>query len=60
MVLWLKPWESRSLPGLPRTKVFPLYVSRSNKTPLSFGRAAFLFVRQGFVGGKRCFDRTFS
>src|ERR1700735_5571882 len=22
MVLWLKPWESRSLPGLPRTKQF--------------------------------------
>src|SRR3979411_535518 len=22
MVLWLKPWESRSLPGLPRTKEF--------------------------------------
>ena len=21
MVLWLKPWESRSLPGLPRTKI---------------------------------------
>src|SRR5215471_72865 len=24
MVLWLKPWESRSLPGLPRTSI-PLY-----------------------------------
>src|SRR5262244_2363524 len=22
MVLWLKPWESRSLPGLPRTRQF--------------------------------------
>src|SRR5215471_15415297 len=24
MVLWLKPWESRSLPGLPRTRNLPL------------------------------------
>src|SRR6185312_2439330 len=24
MVLWLKPWESRSLPGLPRTRQFLL------------------------------------
>jgi hypothetical protein len=24
MVLWLKPWESRSLPGLPRTRKPPL------------------------------------
>lgn len=24
MVLWLKPWESRSLPGLPRTRNSPL------------------------------------
>src|SRR3954463_13327136 len=23
MVLWLKPWESRSLPGLPRTRNSP-------------------------------------
>src|SRR6266481_1309669 len=43
MVLWLKPWESRSLPGLPRTKVIPLYVSRSNKTPSPSGGGVFCF-----------------
>src|SRR5205823_14325117 len=51
MVLWLKPWESRSLPDLPRTKDFLFYVSRSNKTPpppahaMRPGEAAFLFWR---------------
>src|ERR1700674_5386148 len=40
MVLWLKPWESRSLPGLPRTKQF-LFRFHDQKTPLPFGEAAF-------------------
>src|SRR5260370_6346327 len=30
MVLWLKPWESRSLPGLPRTKQFLLACHKFN------------------------------
>src|SRR5437588_8441944 len=34
MVLWLKPWESRSLPGLPRTKHF-LFTCRTNKNAVS-------------------------
>src|SRR5258707_12190124 len=44
MVLWLKPWESRSLPGLPRTKQFLFTCHDQTKTPLPFGEAAFLFV----------------
>lgn len=44
MVLWLKPWESRSLPGLPRTRNHPLSITEY-KTPLRETEAAFLFVR---------------
>lgn len=44
MVLWLKPWESRSLPGLPRTRNSPLSMFEY-KTPLRETEAAFLFVR---------------
>src|SRR4051812_5219495 len=47
MVLWLKPWESRSLPGLPRTKQFLLTCHDRNKTPLPFGEAAFFCFRWG-------------
>ena len=48
MVLWLKPWESRSLPGLQRTRNPPLSMFEY-KTPLPQRRyaqreAAFLFV----------------
>ena len=50
MVLWLKPWESRSLPDLPRTKQFLFTCHDQNKTPLSLGKAAFLFW------GSRCFS----
>src|SRR6201992_2414870 len=41
MVLWLKPWESRSLPGLPRTKqfLFTCY-DQKNAAPLK-GRGVF-------------------
>src|SRR5712675_1658280 len=48
MVLWLKPWESRSLPGLPRTKQFLFTCHDYNKTPLSSrGGGVFVFnVRQ--------------
>src|SRR6195952_1089536 len=34
MVLWLKPWESRSLPGLPRTKQF-LFRSHDRKNAVA-------------------------
>src|SRR5256885_13356011 len=44
MVLWLKPWESRSLPGLPKTKQFLFTCHDQAETPLSFGKAAFLFL----------------
>src|ERR1700716_225088 len=40
MVLWLKPWESRSLPGLPRTKQF-LFTCHDRTTPPPFGEAVF-------------------
>src|SRR5438067_10246363 len=43
MVLWLKPWESRSLPGLPKTKQFLFTCHDQTETPLPFGEAAFLF-----------------
>src|SRR5580698_4126451 len=44
MILWLKPWESRSLPGLPRTKQF-LFICHDRtkrRLPLS-GGGVFLF-----------------
>src|ERR1700751_41322 len=43
MVLWLKPWESRSLPGLPRTKQFLFTCHDQTKTPLPPGGGVFLF-----------------
>src|ERR1700742_2930605 len=46
MVLWLKPWESRSLPGLPRTKQF-LFTFHDQSNAASFGRRRF------FVSGIR-------
>ncbi len=62
MVLWLKPWESRSLPGLPRTMEFPLYVSRSKQDAVSFRRRRFCFelavawdlgiVTEGYASGE--------
>src|SRR6266704_2579660 len=43
MVLWLKPWESRSLPGLPRTKQF-LFMCHDRKNAASpRGGGVFLF-----------------
>src|SRR5215472_10507729 len=42
MVLWLKPWESRSLPGLPRTRKFPLSrVTNMSKRRLPPGGGVF-------------------
>ena len=54
MVLWLKPWESRSLPDLPRTRNSSL-LSRSNRTPLSSGRAAFCCLGRS-LGVHFCHD----
>src|ERR1700726_2009022 len=43
MVLWLKPWESRSLPGLPRTKQFLFTChDQSNAASLRGGGVFFL------------------
>jgi hypothetical protein len=47
MVLWLKPWESRSLPGLPKTKQFLFTCHDQTETPLPLGEAAFLFFADG-------------
>src|SRR5258706_15571458 len=41
MVLWLKPWESRSLPGLPRTKQFLFMCHDQTKRRFPLGEAAF-------------------
>src|SRR4030081_2870611 len=55
MVLWLKPWESRSLPGLPRTTQFLFTCHDQNKTPLPpahdmrEGGGVFLFADPGFA-----------
>src|ERR1700761_8851905 len=41
MVLWLKPWESRSLPGLPRTKQFLFRCHDHTNAALLLGRGVF-------------------
>src|SRR5260221_9397379 len=41
MVLWLKPWESRSLPGLPRTKQFLFTCHDQTNAASSRGRGVF-------------------
>src|ERR1700760_1491053 len=48
MVLWLKPWESRSLPGLPRTRKFPLHVSVTTNAAF-LGKRRFCFWRSRLV-----------
>src|SRR3954466_1188347 len=53
MVLWLKPWESRSLPGLPRTKqfLFTCHDQTKRRLPSAWyaqGEAAFLFGHLAF------------
>jgi hypothetical protein len=40
MVLWLKPWESRSLPGLQRTEDFLITIFKKRR----FLREAAFFV----------------
>src|SRR6266478_1619536 len=49
MVLWLKPWESRSLPGLPRTKQFLFARHDRTNAASPWGGGVFLF------GGLLCF-----
>src|SRR3977135_2132999 len=44
MVLWLKPWESRSLPGLPRTKQFLFTCHDQTKRRCPLGEAAFFLA----------------
>src|SRR3954465_12987824 len=46
MVLWLKPWESRSLPGLPRTKQF-LFTCH-DRTKRRFRKEAAFFLFSSF------------
>src|SRR6201992_961407 len=46
MVLWLKPWESRSLPRLPRTKQFLFRCHRPANAAFPPGRGVFVFVRK--------------
>src|SRR5262245_40423352 len=43
MVLWLKPWESRSLPGLPRTMNFLFTCHDQTERRLPSGRRRFCF-----------------
>src|SRR5579864_3380379 len=45
MVLWLKPWESRSLPGLPRTSNSSLHVTIEQNAAFPF-REGGVFVAQ--------------
>src|SRR6202047_2156643 len=56
MVLWLKPWESRSLPGLPRTKQFLFTCHDRTKRRFPF-RESGVFVLGGFLGGGRFLAR---
>src|ERR1700744_1693153 len=44
MILWLKPWESRSLPGLPRTKEFLFTCHDQNERRLLSEAAFFCAV----------------
>src|ERR1700686_2030251 len=54
MVLWLKPWESRSLPGLPRTKQFLFTCHDQTKRRFPLGGAAFFCLRMSvLVLGRR-------
>src|SRR6476660_4505729 len=47
MVLWLKPWESRSLPGLPRTRQF-LFTCH-DRTDAASPRGGGVFSLGGFL-----------
>lgn len=45
MVLWLKPWESRSLPGLPRTRTPPLSMFEYENAASGNGGGVFVCAR---------------
>src|ERR1700761_8768127 len=51
MVLWLKPWESRSLPGLPRTRklLFRCYEYEKRRFPPGGGVFCCHFCRSGLA-----------
>src|SRR5881392_510492 len=53
MVLWLKPWESRSLPGLPRTKTSSLRVT-IQQNAVSFRRRRFLLSGFQLAADRAC------
>ena len=46
MVLWLKPWESRSLPGLPRTDEFLFDDVTINQRRFRKEAAFFVWLKQ--------------
>src|SRR4030081_2255853 len=48
MVLWLKPWESRSLPGLPRTKIALQRFHDQTKRRFPSGRRRFFSLGISF------------
>src|SRR5258708_18794835 len=58
MVLWLKRWESRSPPGLPRTRNFLFTCHDQTKRRFPSGRRRFLFAQNAlpFVSdaGQNC------
>src|ERR1700674_3526941 len=56
MVLWLKPWESRSLPGLQRTKQF-LFTCHDKKRRLPREAAFFCFQRSSAARHSAMIDR---
>src|ERR1700724_4032277 len=59
MVLWLKPWESRSLPGLPRTKQFLLRVTIKQNAAFLRGGGVFVCVGPCITCRRRFHDRVF-
>src|SRR6185437_6891546 len=44
MVLWLKPWESRSLPGLPRTSIASFMCHENEQRRFLMGSGVFLVL----------------
>jgi hypothetical protein len=59
MVLWLKPWESRSLPGLPRTKQLLFTCHDQTKRRFPSGRRRFCFFGSLHRMERRFSDRVF-
>ena len=59
MVLWLKPWESRSLPDLPRTRHFLFTCHDQTKRRFPSGRRRFCFGRNNLrrIDPSRCSGR---